>query len=42
MGWAAFWAIFSQTHPVTLPSDERWRNRFVMQRKSVPFMFSMN
>jgi hypothetical protein len=24
LGWATFWAIFSQTHLVTLPAVRRW------------------
>jgi hypothetical protein len=27
MGWATFWAIFSQTHPVTLLQNHRRREK---------------
>jgi hypothetical protein len=33
MGWATFWAIFSQTHLVTLNADKPPSEIFVMQQQ---------
>jgi hypothetical protein len=32
MGWAKFWAIFSQTHPVTLVASDEYFYKLSMKK----------